>query len=405
MSLPDFKTQIKNIRREAIELGFSISTMNGYECIWKQFIKWKKENSFIYNSDDYTIFLLDIYKFDVTTYSTKSKSRDSQLMRSKKMLDNFDEYKTKMNNTVLPKSLYCEYPTSWNTTIEEYLKYCKDVRQNSEKTVNLKYDYIKRLLSYFNQNGINDLNSINKETILKFINLMIDKGQVSKRRNFFVLRDFMNYLFIEEIIKEDLSIYIPKIRNKGNRRIPTYLKEKEVEQLLKSIPRERKIDIRNYTIILIAARLGLRISDILNIKLKDIDWKNNKINVIQPKTHNLNVLPLSKEVGWAIIDYIKKSRPTTENEYLFVKFKYPYEKMEQFKEFYKYFEKSGVEVEEDNKKGIHNLRHTLATRLLENDIPIHTISSILGHSNINTTNVYLKVNKKKLKECVLEVDV
>src|SRR5699024_5091429 len=136
------------------------------------------------------------------------------------------------------------------------------------------------------------------EHITNFVNEVINKGNVSKRRNFYILRDFLNYLFIENILKEDLSIYVPKVKRKYKRKMPTYLSVEDVEKLLDSIPKERKVDIRNYTIILIAARLGLRVSDILNIKLKDIDWVNYKLNVIQPKTNNLNILPLSKEVGW-----------------------------------------------------------------------------------------------------------
>lgn len=350
MSLPDFKTQIKNIRKEALELGFSISTMDEYQQTWNKFIKWKNEKHFVYDSDEYSKFLLEYYNFDVTTYTNKSRSRHQQLMRSKRILDNFDEYKIRMKKQTLSNAIYYEYPILWDKTVDAYLDYCKDVMQNSEKTIKIKYSYIKRLLSYFNKNGINELNKLNKENIIQFINLMVDKGTVSKRRNFYILRDFVNYLFIEGIVKEDLSIYVPKIKRSEKRRIPTYLKEEEVEELLRSIPKIRKVDIRSYTIILIAARLGLRISDILNIKLKDIDWQNNKISVVQPKTHNLNVLPLSKEVGWAIIDYIKKSRPKTNSEYLFVTFKYPYEKMEKFTEFYRYFEKSGIEIKENKKR-------------------------------------------------------
>ena len=172
-----------------------------------------------------------------------------------------------------------------------------------------------------------------------------------------------------------------------------------MEFFKKAIP-----DIRNYAIILLAARLGLRLSDILNIKLKDIDWKNNKINIVQPKTNNLNILPLSKEVGWAIIDYIKKSRPKCNNEYLFVKMKYPFDKMIHFQKFNKYFKKANIEIKNNNKKGIHNLRHSLATNMLNYNIPLSIISSTLGDTLETTSNTYLKVDIKNLSKCNLEVD-
>ena len=403
MNTLDFKTQIKNIRKEALEIGFSISTMDEYLRIWNKFIYWKSTNSFVYNEKDYIDFLLDYYKFDVNSYTNKSRSLYQQLMRSKRILDDFDTYKIFMQKRSLPSSLYSDYPSNWNVVLDNYLDYLKNVRQNSNNSIIIKKRYLINLLSYFYKNGLNELDNFSKTFVVDFINKTIDKGNISKRRNFYVLKDFLNYLFIEEIILEDLSCYIPKIKKSRKRKLPTYLKTENIEQLLESIPKERKIDIRNYTIILIAARLGLRISDILNIKLKDIDWKNYKLNVIQPKTNNLNILPLSKEVGWAIINYIKNSRPKCNNEYLFVKMKYPFEKMEQFNNFNKYFEKCNLE--ENIKKGIHNLRHSFATNMLDNDIPIHIISSVLGHSDINTTSsTYIKIDTKNLKKVCLEVD-
>ena len=404
MNTLDFKTYIKFIRKEALEIGFSITTMDGYLKIWKKFIIWKNESNFIYNEDEYSRFLLEYYKFDITKYTNKSVSHHQQLMRSKRILDDFDTYKKFMIKRSLPNALYSNYPSNWNLILDNYLNYLKDVRQNSSRSINSKKDYLIRLLSYFYQNGLKNIENISKNKITEFINYVIGKGDVSKRRNFYVLRDFLNYLFIENIILEDLSIFVPRISRRRKRKLPTYLKQHEVEKLLESLPRTRKVDIRNYAIILLAARLGLRISDILNIKLKDIDWKNCKLTIIQPKTNNLNVLPLSKEVGWAIIDYINKSRPKCKNEYLFVKMKYPFEKLAKFTEFNKYFDKCDIEVN-DTKKGIHNLRHSLASNMLDNDIPIHIISSVLGHSSINTTsNTYINIDLKSLKKVCLEVD-
>ena len=83
---------------------------------------------------------------------------------------------------------------------------------------------------------------------------------------------------------------------------------------------------------------------------------------------------------------------------------YPFEKMEQFTDFNKYFDKCDFK-QKDTKKGIHNLRHSLATNLLDNDIPIHIISSVLGHTSTDTTsNTYLKIDLKNLKKVCLEAD-
>lgn len=405
MYTQDFKTKIKKIRKEALEIGFSITTMDGYLFIWNKYIKWKKLAYFDYNEKEYARFLLEHYNFDITTYTNKSKSRYQQLMRSKKMLDDFDSYKQFMIKRTLPSNLYSSYPSNWNIILDKYLEYCKQIKINSENSIKIKRDYLERLLSYFYKKGINEIKSISKETIVTFLNDAVSKGEVSKRRNFYVLRDFLNYLFVENILLIDLSIYIPKMRTIKRKKLPTYLKKDKVEELLNSISRETKIEIRDYAIIIIAARLGLRINDILNIKLKDIDWKNSKLSVLQTKNNNLNILPLTKDIGWAIIDYIKKSRPKCNSEYLFVKANYPFEKMEKFNSFNKYFEKIESNIDNsNNKKGIHNLRHSLATNMLENNTPISIIASTLGDTLETTSTTYIKVNNKLLSKCALEVD-
>ena len=402
LSYPDFKTQIKEIRREAIEIGFSISTMNSYERIWNKFINWKQEEHFVYQEEDYNQFLLEYYHFDVSTYTSKSKSRHQELMRSKRILDDFDTYKVWIQRRCLPNNFYCEYPKEWNPVVEKYFTYCKEEKENASSSIKLKQDYLTRLLSYFSQHGILELKDLGRQNIVSFLNKVIEKGNVSKRRNFYILRDFLQYLFIEGISLEDLSIYVPKIKSTRRKKLPVYFKLEEIEEKLKEIPRERKIEKRDYAIILIAARLGLRVSDILNIRLKDIDWEQHQLHIIQPKTKHLNILPLSKEVGWAIIDYIKNARPVCKNEYLFVKMRYPFEKIEKFQNFNKYFITEEIE---NTKKGIHNLRHSLAKNMLDNDIPLHTISSVLGHQSLETTsNTYLSIDAKHLKGCSLEME-
>ena len=147
-----------------------------------------------------------------------------------------------MIKTALPKSLFCDYPKEWNPILENYLTYCKEVRCNSEGTIKVKNDYLVHLLSYFSKNKINDLKSVKREDIITFINKTIDKGKISKRRTFYVLREFLNYLFIEQILQEDFSILVPKIKNGTRRKIPTYLKPDSVEKLLESISKESDIE-------------------------------------------------------------------------------------------------------------------------------------------------------------------
>lgn len=401
----DFKTQIKLIREEAIKIGFSKTTIDGYQKIWNSFIKWKQVDSFEYNEFEYTQFLLEYYNFNITIFSNKtSKSWFQQLMRSKKMLDNFDEYKKCVTKEALPTKLYNIYPTKWDNIIKNFEKYCIEVKQNSPRTTNEKVLYTKRIASWFYQNKITEISEISKTDILSFTNIFLDRSYKVKERYFYILRQFLEYLFIESFLDKDLSIYVPCLKRVSRKKIPTYLKSDDIQTILENIDLNTNLGKRDYCIILFAARYGLRINDILNIKLKDIDWINNKISVNQSKNHNLNLLPLTKEIGWATINYIKEARPKCNNEYLFVKMKYPFDKMINFNQFNKYFDKANIEITEENKKGIHNLRHSLATNMLDMEIPLNIISSTLGDTLETTSNTYIRTSEKLLRKCVLEVD-
>ena len=176
LSYPDFKTQIKEIRREAIELGYAISTMDSYERIWNKFIEWKQEEHFVYQEEDYSKFLLEYYHFDVSTYTSKSKSRDQQLMRSKRILDDFDTYKDCIQRRCLPNALYCEYSKEWNPVVEKYLIYCKEEKYNADRSIKTKQDYLTRLLSYFSQHGIIELKDLSRQDIVSFVNEVIERS-------------------------------------------------------------------------------------------------------------------------------------------------------------------------------------------------------------------------------------
>ena len=120
--------------------------MDGYLKIWNKFIVWKNEVHFIYNKKEYSEFLLDYYHFDISKYTNKSKSRHQQLKRSKRILDNFDEYKKFIIKQSLPNALYSNYPSSWNIILNKYLEYLKNIKQNSDNSIKTKRNYLIRLL-------------------------------------------------------------------------------------------------------------------------------------------------------------------------------------------------------------------------------------------------------------------
>lgn len=185
----NFKTQISKIRKEAIKIGFSKITMDNYLYIWNSYTKWKQVNDFVYDEKEYSEFLLECYGFDVDTFSNKStKSWFQNLMRSKRILDDFDSYKKCITRKALPGELYNIYPNEWGSIFNNYEKYCFDVRQNSQITVKTKILYAKKISSWFYQNKVTDLSNITKENIFMFTNTFLDKSYRVKERYFCVLK-------------------------------------------------------------------------------------------------------------------------------------------------------------------------------------------------------------------------
>lgn len=161
--------------------------------------------------------------------------------------------------------------------------------------------------------------------------------------------------------------------------------------------------------ILLASELGLRIGDIRNLKLADIDWVQKKISIIQSKTKKPLVLPLTEEAGWAIIDYIKNGRPVTDSPNIFVKHRPPYDAfpINSTMNHILSVVLNRAGIPSDNKNyGWHTFRRSLATKLLQSNVEMSTISEILGHSDPDIAGrYYIKIDAQNLKKCMLDLEV
>ena len=161
--------------------------------------------------------------------------------------------------------------------------------------------------------------------------------------------------------------------------------------------------------ILLALRLGLRGSDIKGLKLYDINWEQDTITIVQQKTKESIALPLSAEVGFAIVDYLKYARPISKQPYVFLALRAPYNPLPRDNHLHqilnKYIRKAGIIISADHSHGMHSMRHTLASKLLKQKTPLPVISGILGHRDSDTTAEYLRVDIEQLRSCTLELEV
>lgn len=161
---------------------------------------------------------------------------------------------------------------------------------------------------------------------------------------------------------------------------------------------------RDQAIILLALRLGVRRSDIVGLKFKNIDWQNDSITFIQRKTEIPVTLPLLTEVGNALMDYILNSRIESEAEEIFLRGHAPYRAMQPAsasKIPFKYL--SDFDSDDCPEKGLHILRRTAATRLFENNISSTVISASLGHLNPDSADVYISTDYERMRKCALSL--
>jgi len=142
------------------------------------------------------------------------------------------------------------------------------------------------------------------------------------------------------------------------------------------------------------------------MSFENLNWLSNEIIFKQTKTGNIIKLPLKEEIGEAIIDYLKNGRPNTNNRYIFVSHYAPHDHLTNGATHHllnKYINLAKIELPKGKHHGLHSLRHSLASELLRQNITLPVISEILGHSNTEITNIYLKIDIKQLQKCALEV--
>jgi len=198
-------------------------------------------------------------------------------------------------------------------------------------------------------------------------------------------------------ISEDfLPEAVPSSEARRTAIVPTITKDEE-DRLLQS-----SIGKRNYAMVLLAIRTGLRSVDIVNLELSSIDWRNDTINIIQKKNGKPLNLPLLANVGNALADYILHARLESELPYVFLRCLIPYSKLSDcYAISCNVIKKADVRQEHDQRKGFHIFRHSVAAKMLSQEVPLSIISNTLGHGSVSSSKTYLSTDGAHLKACAL----
>jgi integrase/recombinase XerD len=204
-----------------------------------------------------------------------------------------------------------------------FKSYC-EAKNYSKVTVDHYVKQSARFMDYLVSQGVKNCKAITLLLIHAYIKTLAGYTYKTVEQNICSMRAFFRFLLEGGEVKTDFAAKTPMIQARKQTRIPSVWTKDELKKLISAIDRGSPKGKRDYAIILLACCLGMRCTDIKNLQMEHFHWAEKKLIFIQSKTKTSLVLPLTSEVGWAVIDYLKYGRPKIESPYLFVKHMAPF---------------------------------------------------------------------------------
>lgn len=291
-----------------------------------------------------------------------------------------------------------------NLIIEEFNNYLAHVRGLAKNTLLYHNRHVKMFLEHFFKDKPLSWDRLNPQNIRDFLynNLQQNKG---KTFSLFIysLRTFFKFLQFKGVENSSsLIAALPQLYNYKHDPLPEYLDEEEINKLLSTFDLNTALGKRDYAIIICILELGLRGHEVANLKLDDINWREQTLQLPRGKTRQSYILPITKKAMNSLVKYLQYGRPQTTSRQVFVYHRAPVGEgiMPQVvtEVIRRSFIRAGLTP---TTPGAHILRKTFATNLLQKGATIKEIADLLRHKSIETTMLYTKVNFSQLIQVAL----
>lgn len=281
-----------------------------------------------------------------------------------------------------------------NKNIEDYINY---IYIEKKLSYNTKEAYQKDLTSFSEYLKDKKINEVTSNDIRNFINHLNDEGDKDKTiaRKVVSIRTFFEYLMKEKAIDTNPceKIELPKIK----KTLPKTLSEEEINKLLNFNPKT-PLEHRNKAMFELAYACGLRVSELVNLSLNDINFKDNYVRIFG-KGKKERIIPMASITTNILLEYVNVYRNSLLKGYLTDKvFISSYGKAITRQGFFKMLKKHAKEVGVEKDFSPHTLRHSFATELLEYGADLRSVGEMLGHENIKTTQIYTHISNNKIKK-------
>lgn len=308
------------------------------------------------------------------------------------------------------KSLYryntLDIPETFKEGIAGYSRWMLE-RGNSPETIKTRIGRVKMFLLEMEKIGCLSLETLTIDRFMDYISGL--KGRYSsagKSNILYTLRNYFTCPCISKLLECDPLPLLTNLHTNKHERLESFYTPEEIRKVLSAVDRTSKPGKMLYLMMLLACVYGLRSYDIKALGMSNFDWKNTLINLNQHKTKRYLQLPLTEEVKFALLDYLKNARPSVFDDHVFIKLRsphQPYSENDHFSNKVKhYFTLAGISADRKH-AGLHSMRHSLASNLMGDNTPISQIAAILGHNSAQSTKQYIWSNISQLRAAALEV--
>ena len=292
--------------------------------------------------------------------------------------------------------------TSTERGVQGYIQYLRDARALASATITNYAPFIRQFLTDEFREGPVRLACLTARDVVRFVQRHAPRLHLKRAKLLTsALRSFLQYARYRGAVTLDLAAVVPAVANWSMPAIPRAIGDPQVRQLLASFNRRTAIGRRDYAIVLLLARLGLRAGEVSGLELEDLDWNAGRISVRGKRGHR-TALPLPDDVGAAIAAYLRHGRPSTACRRVFLRSKAP------IRGFLGQCAIGSIVRHALLRAGIsspttgaHQFRHALATRMLRRGASLTEIGEILRHRHPQTTTIYTKVDLTALRTLAL----
>jgi site-specific recombinase XerD len=286
--------------------------------------------------------------------------------------------------------------------VESYVQHLRRARALAEPTIINYVPFIRAFLKDCFGRGPIAFSRLRAGDVVRFVQHQAPRMHVKRAKSLTTaLRSFLQYLRLRGDITADLAAAVPAVANWSMSAIPRGITPAAVRKLLDSVDRRTATGRRDYAILLLLARLGLRSGEVVSLELDDIDWTAGQLSV-RGKGGHRSELPLSADVGKAIAAYLRRGRPRSTSRRVFLRTKAPIDGFRGSSSLgcvvRRSLERAGVDAPTT---GAHQFRHGLATEMLRQGASLDEIGEVLGHHHPQTTTIYAKVALKALRTLAL----